>query len=102
LPSPVLTAPEWSPRIRPSRDTTLEIWLMLHPEEISRKPQSTIISKSPRSTLSSLTAFPVLSMLELSESDLVKTERSELPPAEFKEMIKEESSLPAKRRKNEE
>merc|ERR1711907_102845 len=56
----------------------------------------------PRSTLSSLTAFPALSMLELSESDLVKTEKSELPPAEFKEMIKEESSLPAKRRKNEE
>jgi len=97
-----LTAEDWSLRIRPSRDTTSETWLMLHPEEILRKPQSMTTSSSPRFTSSSLTASPALFTLESSESDPSKPERSELPLPELLETIKEELSLPNKRRKNEE
>ena len=79
-----LTAEEFTPRIRLSRDSSWRSSSMSHPERILRITtlMTSKTSTSPNSTLSRTIAFPAPFTLEWSELDQSRevTERSDTPP----------------------
>jgi len=81
----VSTAVDIAPRIRPSRDSPSEILLINHPRRICKKTELSNSTSSPSFILKCSTVSVVPFTPELSRSDQLLTEETELPHKEFKE-----------------
>jgi hypothetical protein len=91
------TAEDFAPRTKLSRDSPLRTSLMPHPKRISSNQELSNNTSSLSFTLKCNTASPALFTTELSKSDQLLIEKSELPHKESKEMLLEKLS---KREKN--
>jgi hypothetical protein len=93
-----LTAEDDALRTKPSRDSILRTSLMLHQRKILKNKELSTNMSFQSSILKCNTVFPAPFTLELSRSDQLRTEESELPHKESKEM---HAGRPVKRKKNE-
>jgi hypothetical protein len=85
----VSTAEEDALRIRPSKDSQLEISSINHPKKIYKKIELSNSTLSLSCILKCNIVSDVLSTPELLKSDQLKIEESELHQLEFKEMLQE-------------